>query len=112
MTYREYFQQHEEENISCCRPFTDDSETYYLIQYDGEIESAKTPDGTYHRSPVYGQRLDGSVIESIARAVNEQYDNYSGWTDEHIALEAMHEIGCAHCPFRDECEAMNEEMDS
>ena len=109
MTYLEHFEKTgSTENMSWCRPFTDDSEEYFLIQHDGEIESAKTPDGIFYR---YNGTLTPDVLESIAKAVNTYHDDYHGWTDEHIALEAMHELGCVNCPFRHECEAINEYME-
>ena len=107
MTYRDYFEQHCDQNIGWCKPFTDKNEEYFLIQYDGEIISAKTPAGIYHR---YDGTLTADTMESIARAVNNGYYCYRGWTDEHVALDVMHEIGCAQCPFHDTCEAYNEEV--
>ena len=60
----------------------------------------------------YGGGEFEEALEQLAREVNSDYDLYSGYDDTHIALQSMHEIGCWHCPFRDECEAMGEEVSS
>jgi hypothetical protein len=108
MTYLDNFEQNNSnENLSWCKPYTDKNEEYYLVMYEGEAEAAKTPEGTYHR---YNSTLSEEVKESIAKAVNNGYHCYHGWNDEDIALDVMHEIGCKDCPFKHECEAVNEEM--
>jgi len=113
MTYLEHFEKtSSNENMSWCKPFTDRNEEYFLLMHDGEISEAKTPEGIfYRRSMGYGMKLTDEVLESIARIVNSEYDSYSHMTDENIALDAMHELGCVNCPFRHECEAVNEEME-
>jgi len=107
MTYREYMESHEDENFSWCKPFTNKDEDCFAIMYDGTIDHVITPE-------MEAQRYDGSLndetLEVFARRVNPDYDLYGGWSDEHIALEVMHEIGCTSCPFKDDCEAMGEEM--
>ena len=109
MTYLERFEKMlDVENMEWCAPFSDRNEDYFLIKHDGEIISAKTPDGIFHR---YNGTLTPEVMESIARAVNNRYYCYHGWTVEQIALDVMEENGCVNCPFRHECEAVNEEME-
>lgn len=109
MTYREYFDKHETENMNCCRPFQDKTGDYTVIIYGGEMELASTPSGRYFR---YNGTLTDAIKEDIAKAVNNGYYCYHGWTDERIALDVMHEVGCSGCPFRDDCEMMNEEMET
>ena len=110
MTYLEKFEStNSNENLSWCKPYTDKNNEYYLIQHDGEIIDVKTPTGEYN---LYDGTLTAEIMESIARAVNSDYDCYKGWTDEHIAIDAMTEIGCACCPFRHVCEAANEEIET
>ena len=107
MTYLDYMREHTDENLSWCKPYTNDDETHFLVMYDGIAGSIDTPNITAHR---YGGSDFEAELEKLAREVNAHYDLYSGWDDTHIALEAMHEVGCWRCPFRDECEAMGEEI--
>ena len=95
------------ENLSWCKPYVDDSGEYALIMQEGKAICIKTPYGTAYE---YGT-LDDAALEEFARAVNPDYNLYSGWDDTHIALEAMHPVGCFFCPFKDECEAVNEKVD-
>lgn len=112
MTYREYFDQpeHRTENFSWCTPYTCTTDTgdYSLVMHDGEVNAIKTPTGTAYQ---WGT-LDDNTLEQFARDVNANYDAMSteGCTDLEIALDAMQEIGCIHCPFCDNCETMGEEM--
>ena len=107
MTYREYFEAHKDENLSWCKPYFDKSGEYCIVMYDGgEPLSVVTPNREAHR---YEESLD-SLVTEVAKAVNPDYDDHSGWSDLHIALDAMHECGCTSCPFKDDCEAMGEEM--
>lgn len=107
MKYLDYMKQNPEQNFTWCKPYTNDSETHYLVVYDGIAHSIETPDITAHR---YGGGNFDETLEQLAREVNPDYDLYSGYDDTYIALQSMHEIGCWHCPFRDECEAMGEEV--
>lgn len=111
MTYFDYFLMHDDEpmNMGWCKPYVDKSGDYTLIIHDGEAESAVTPKGTFHR---YDGTLTDMVLEHIAHAVNDYYDDYFGWSNCHIALEAMTETNCINCPLRDECEAINEADES
>lgn len=109
MTYREYFEEHEDENLSWCKPYFDESGEYYINMYDGIVEAVITPKVKIIRVYDLNNTLDDIVTE-VAKAVNPDYDFYSGWDDLHIALDAMHECGCASCPFKDDCEVMGEEI--
>ena len=107
MTYLEYMQDHENENLSWCKPYSDDSGEYMLVMHDGEVHSILSPTCEAFR---YDGTLTDELMERFAREVNHDYDLYSGWSDIHIALEAMHEVGCVSCHWRDDCEVMGEEM--
>lgn len=109
MTYLKYMEQNPAANFPWCKPYTNDEQTHFLIVYDGLANSIETPTATAHR---YGGSDFNAELETLAREVNPDYDYYSGYGDQKIALDMMHEIGCWHCPFRDECEAMGEEMAS
>lgn len=95
------------ENFSFCKPCYNDSGDYALVMFDGELSAIKTPDLVAYR---YDGTLTDEVMQQFAKAVNPNYDLYSGYNDIHIALEAMHPVGCAYCPFKDDCEIMGEEI--
>ena len=78
-----------------------------LVMYDGELSSIMSPTREAFR---YNGTLTDEVLEQFAREVNPDYDLYTGWSDLHVALEAMHPVGCASCPWCEDCEAMYEEM--
>ena len=107
MKYLEYMQEHENDNFSWCKPYANASGDYMLVMCDGELSSIKSPTFEAFR---YDGTLTDDVLERFAREVNPDYDLYSGWSDLHIALEAMHEVGCSSCPWREDCEPMGEEM--
>ena len=107
MTYREYFELHQMENVGWCTPYTDKNEENYLIMYDGTPESVFFGDETggvaYHRG------LDSNYdahLEKFARLVNPYYDQYVHRNDDVIARDVMHETGCYYCPFKNDCDAM------
>ena len=109
MTYLEYFNQHPTETLDWCKCYTDKSGEYFLVMYDGEPSLIKTPSGTKDVTPRHCG--DDSGMHDFAIAVNNGYHCYHGWTDAYIALDVMHEVGCASCPFRDGCQVMNEEKE-
>lgn len=76
---------------------------------DSSVEHVITPDFDVSRC-CDGDRAIEESLRIVAKTINPEYDSYSGWSDLHIALEAMHEDGCAHCPFKDDCECMGEEI--
>ena len=110
MTYREYFEEHENENIGWCKPYFDESEEYCIVMGGGSVASIDTPDERIIRGLDPNRTLD-EAITKIAKAINPDYDLYSGWPDIIIALETMHKGGCASCPFKDDCDVMGEEME-
>lgn len=63
-------------------------------------------------SQVIGMAVDGvevDVTPAAAKEANADYDLYSGWSDDHILLEAMGtEIGCEDCPYRQVCDIWQE----
>lgn len=106
-TWGDYFEEHDGENLSWCKPYTDTSGDYWLVMHDGEPEQIDSPSMTTDR----WSRVNEVQLELFAREVNPDYDLYSGWSDHHIALDVMHETGCFHCPFFDECQVMGERME-
>ena len=67
-------------------------------------------------SLVIGMAVDGvevdvtpASVHTAAKEANADYDLYSGWSDDHILLEAMGaEIGCEDCPYRQVCDIWQE----
>ena len=110
MTYREYFEIHEDENFSWCKPYFDESGEYCIVMLEGEPCGIVTPEVEIVSGYDGAQAAIDETIPLIAKAINPDYDLYSGWTNLHIALDAMRECGCANCPFKDDCEPMGEEM--
>ena len=106
MKYLDYMSNNPDANFDWCKPYSDGNNRYLII-YDGIANAIYTPDTTAHRYDGYS--FD-EALEVLAREVNPYYDLHIGYTDKEIALMAMHETGCASCPFRHECEAMMEEV--
>lgn len=102
MTCREYLKNHENENLSWCKPYADKSGDYLLILQDKKLIAIKTPEGVLTK-PDFLTRL------KLAQKINPDFDEYVGCSSTTIMLDAMHETGCAHCPyFENGCEAMDE----
>ena len=108
MTYAEYMEQHDTENFSWCKPYTNDDETYYLIMHDGLPLVIKTPTIEAWR---YDGTLTGDVLKQVAKEINKDYSEKRGYSNTYMILEAMHEIGCHYCPFKEDCEPMGGEID-
>ena len=106
-TWSEYMVEHNTENFSWCKPYVDTTGNYAIVMHDGIPESAVINGVTYYR---YNGELTDEIITEIAKAVNPDYDLYSGYNNYQIAIMAMQETGCAHCPFFEDCSAMGEEM--
>lgn len=92
------------DNLSWCKPYMSDDETCCVIVNSGEIA------GCIINGEDVGYILPTTDVAAIAHrlaiAVNADYADYDGWGDLHIALDAMREVGCSECPFRDDCDAM------
>ena len=99
--YRKMMQDRPDENLSWCVPYKTADGKYALAVCEGKPA---------------GMILDGKVVDyseleaslpTLAKAVNPDYGDYAGWTDLHLATEAMQECGCAHCPWFGTCDAMD-----
>lgn len=101
------------ENLGWCKPYISEDDRYALVLHEGEISTIQA-DGRDldwdDKDPIYVTlRYSKDLLHRLARSVNPDYDEYEGYTDTHIILDAMQERGCAACPWRDECDAMIEE---
>lgn len=108
MKYLEYMEAHENENFDWCKPYANDTETSFIIVYDGEALAITTPTMEVYR---YDGSLNDDILRKFAKRVNQSYDVYHGWSDLQIALEAMHEVGCASCPLKYGCDVMMEDIE-
>ena len=95
------------ENLSWCRPYVSKDENCFVVVCNGKIS------GCIINNENVGYILPSTDVAAIAHrlavAVNPDYAEYNGYSDLEIALDAMTEIGCADCPFRDDCDAMWED---
>lgn len=90
------------ENMSWCRP---------MVSRDGRVEFA------VNEGVVVGLMIDGEDLQlsnqeitRAARLVNKSYDEYSAENATDILLDGdCFEVGCSACPWRDICDAMDEE---
>ena len=78
------------ENLSWCKPLVSDDEKTAIIQNEGEIISAM---------------IDGKLLDIPNDEVAKEIEKYD------IDIDDLHETGCANCPFRDECDAMDVDED-
>lgn len=105
MTYGNYFQDHSDDNLSWCKPYVTPDMQYAIAVNEGKIVGMR-----YDGSDVDPDQYD-SLIYTLARTVNPDYDYYRDWEPLHIALDTMRECGCIDCPWFDLCEAMAEEIE-
>ena len=106
MKYLDYMRSHEDENLSWCKPYASDAGDHVLIMQEGKLLGIISPE----REAFTDDTLTDEALKQFAREVNRDYDAYRGWDDLDIALKAMHEVGCAACPWREDCDAMHEDL--
>lgn len=93
-----------DENLGWCKPYFGPDGTTFAVN-EGQLAEAMI-DG----QEVPTEDLDNpETIAKIARRVNPYYDDYSGWSAMHIALDGiLREGACRECPWFDVCAAMDE----
>lgn len=89
------------ENLGWCRPYISEDGKDAIAINEGEAVSLMVDGRDFPAS-----EITPDAIKALAQKVNTDYALYSGWSDLHIAAEALREVGCADCPWRDICEAM------
>lgn len=104
MKYMQYFESHEDQNMEWCAPYRDKTGEYVFCINEGVVDAIHTPEGDFFT------RDAKKKIEDFARQVNPDCDMYEGYSPMHIALDVMREVGCASCPWRHDCDAMDEEI--
>lgn len=107
MTYRDYMREHTTENLSWCACYKNATGDHAMVVNEGKIITIVSPRG--EESSSYSKEINAAALEQFVREVNPDFDLYEGWGPLHIATDAMKEVGCAHCPWFDMCEAMDEQ---
>lgn len=114
MTYRDYMENHPEENLSWCRPYRSENGRVALVYNEGRILSLMIDEKEVDIDwPVRDQ---SQLWERVCRASIEdealldiETRRYS-WR-EIALMDGLVECGCANCPFADTCDAMMEEIE-
>ena len=101
MKQLEYMEEHPAENLNWCRPFIKGNN--FLILTDG-YPTVISLDGKIIEDPA------DDDVQALAKIVCEDYDDFDGWSDISIATCNMVERGCADCPMKNDCEAMEVEI--
>lgn len=90
------------ENIGWCKPVVSDDGAAAVAEQEGRAVAVRISGVDYTGGAI------PAALERAARRVNPDYDMYHGYDDLHIYLDGdTHETGCACCPWRDECDAMD-----
>ena len=103
-TYRDYFSENEDENLSWCKPYASEDGHVFVIMHDGKLTGLFRDGTRTYATP--------EAIRALAQELNPDYADYRGWDDTHILLEVMQEVGCASCPWFRDCQVMDEELGS
>lgn len=106
-TYRDYFAAHADECVDWCTPYIADG-GYAMAVNDVEMNELSGLMIAGEDIDTCDTREDAEPVKRLAKAVNADYDLYSGWSDTHIAIEAMRKVGCASCPWFKDCAQMDE----
>lgn len=89
------------QNIDWCKPLRHRTENIIIVLMGGEIIQIRINEEDKDVTP--------EIITELAKKLNESYDEYEGWSDTHILLDAdFEELGCSDCPYFDICEAMDD----
>ena len=95
------------ENVDWCKPYISDDCRFAIAVCEGKIAGM-----ILNGDDVAPAEINDRMRE-FAAAVNPSYDLYSGWSDLTIALDGdIRECGCVACPWREICDAVNENVDS
>lgn len=105
-TYRDYFSTHTDESVDWCKCYMADGRNAVCVNDITTNEISAIMIG----GKDIDFRDDVGAIHRLAKAVNSDYSLYHGWSDAHIAIEAMKEVGCTSCPWFSVCDQMDEKM--
>lgn len=104
------------ENAEWCKPMKHKTEDIYLAYHEGEVDAILDNGKEAVRSSTIGKKIweesDPAMdekIKELAKRLNSDYDEYEGWDDTHILLDAdFEELGCKDCPWFNICDAMDD----
>lgn len=97
------------ENLGWCKPYMSDDDRIAVALMEGEIITVQIDgrDIEWDEDRKTTWRYSAELLHRLARSINPDYDDYNGYDDTEIILDALHERGCSDCPWRDECDAMD-----
>lgn len=96
-------------NLYWCAPYQSKDGSIKFSLCEGkinglQIDGEKVESDTDVLSPEY---YSDALLEKVARKMNVYYEEYSGWDNTHIIMDAAESIrDCADCPYFNDCEAM------
>lgn len=106
-TVKDYIIEGKEDNVDYCHPYeTKDGRCKFVI-FD-------IPEPHICALMVDGEEIGFDNIEvtaQLARMVDEDYEDYKDYGDIRILTEALEKQSCRACPWIDECDVMNIEVD-
>lgn len=101
MKYRDLMRE-SNENLSWCKPMISDRIKFTIME--GEITALEIDGDEVGATP--------ENIKAAAKIVNPYYDDYEGWSDDHVACQGnVKEAPCHECPWFGICEVMDEEIE-
>ena len=118
MTYREYMDNHLEENLSWCRPYRSENGRVALAMNGGDIAGLEIDEKEIDVPCAFADRQAQSKLwEMAARASIEDEalldieTRLYSWR-EMALMDGLVECGCGSCPWKDTCDAMSEEIET
>jgi len=97
-------------NLSWCAPYQSEDGKIKFSLCEGKINGLQI-DGAEIESDtgvMAAEYYSDYLLEKVARRMNAVYDEYSGYSNTHIIMDAAEPIhNCSDCPFFSFCEAMN-----
>lgn len=105
MSYRDMMIENQE-NLGWCKPLSFLEGRVVVALNEGKIDCISVDGKTL---PSYPKDALANSIRAAAKLANPEYDEYSGWSDTHILIDADHEeLPCCKCPWFDVCDAMDD----
>lgn len=103
MTYRDIMRNNDE-NMSWCSPISLDNGKVIIAENETKIVGIQVDGVDIDITP--------ESIKAVAKRVNDEYDEYRGWSDRHIIFDAEHhDLPCRLCPWFEECQALDGDVE-
>lgn len=99
------------ENMSWCKPLSFLWGKVVVAMNECEIAGCQVNGEDRDEYTTYGKRENTEYAwKALAQLCNPDYAEYRGYSDFKILMDSDYEeLGCADCPWRDECDAMDDE---